>query len=135
MDKTTQQKPELAELIRLSELSRRVMATAHTSLQRRLSVPLMLRDSLQSGPKKWIAGSLAAGLVVSRFLRPRRQNPKPLSGVKKQKGLVMSAVSLAVSAAMPFLKLYAAKLLEEYVSSQLHKSPPSPPRQQRFPRD
>ena len=83
-----------------------------------LDLPSRLKASMSGSPAKWLGGSLAAGLVASLLFRSRRKNaPSRLAAtVKKERG---SLLSLAFSLSKPVLKIYATKLLKDYLARRL----------------
>lgn len=82
-----------------------------------LDLPSRLKASMSGSPAKWLGGSLAAGLVASLLFRSRKKNaPSRLATVKKERG---SLLSLAFSLSKPALKIYATKLLKDYLARRL----------------
>ena len=83
-----------------------------------LDLPSRLKASISGSPAKWLGGSLAAGLVASLLFRSRKKNaPTRLAAtVKKERG---SLLSLAFSLSKPLLKIYATKLLKDYLARRL----------------
>ncbi len=83
-----------------------------------LDLPSRLKASMSGSPAKWLGGSLAAGLVASLLFRSRKKNlPSRLAAtVKKERG---SLLSLAFSLSKPVLKIYATKLLKDYLARRL----------------
>jgi len=82
-----------------------------------LDLPSRLKASMSGSPAKWLGGSLAAGLVASLLFRSRKKNPPSrLATVKKERG---SLLSLAFSLSKPVLKIYATKLLKDYLARRL----------------
>ncbi len=118
MAKSTQQKAEIAELIRRSEASRLRLSDAHSVLKDRLNVPARLVGSLKAEPKKWIGGSVVVGLVASRFFRSKKPSKK-VRKVKKPRSLLLGTLTLAATMAKPAAKIYATKLLKDYFRRQL----------------
>jgi hypothetical protein len=118
MAKPTQKSLELAELVRRSEVARLQIGQAHLELRRKLEVPLRIRDSLKSSPLKWIGGSLGVGLVSSLLFRSGRSEPKPVTE-KKHRGWLAGSLMLIFTLVKPSLKVYATKLLTDYLQNQL----------------
>ena len=82
-----------------------------------LDLPSRLKASMSGSPAKWLGGSLAVGLVASLLFRSRKKNlPSRLATVKKERG---SLLSLAFSLSKPVLKIYATKLLKDYLARRL----------------
>ena len=113
----TEKSKRLAELVKRSEASRLALSDAHAGLMHALDLPSRLKASMSGSPAKWLGGSLAAGLVASLLFRSRKKNlPSRLATVKKERG---SLLSLAFSLSKPVLKIYATKLLKDYLARRL----------------
>ena len=114
----TEKSKRLAELVKRSEASRLALSDAHAGLMHALDLPSRLKASMSGSPAKWLGGSLAAGLVASLLFRSRKKNaPSRLAAtVKKERG---SLLSLAFSLSKPVLKIYATKLLKDYLARRL----------------
>jgi hypothetical protein len=113
----TEKSKRLVELVKRSEASRLVLSDAHAGLMHALDLPSRLKASMSGSPAKWLGGSLAAGLVASLLFRSRKNNaPSRLATVKKERG---SLLSLAFSLSKPVLKIYATKLLKDYLARRL----------------
>lgn len=134
MAKSTQQKAEIAELIRRSEASRLRLSDAHCALKDRLNVPARLVGSLKAEPKKWIGGSVVAGLVASRFFRSKKKASKKYQKEKKSRGLVLGTFALAATMVKPAAKIYATKLLKDYFRNQLESGSAQRPVSRNFPK-
>lgn len=118
MAKPTQKSLELAELVRRSDAARIQIRQAHLELRRKLEVPLRIRDSLKSSPLKWIGGSLGIGFVSSLLFRYRRSESKH-STEKKNRGWFIESLLMIYTLVKPSLKVYATKLLTDYLQKQL----------------
>ena len=83
-----------------------------------LDLPSRLKASMSGSPAKWLGGSLLAGLGASLLFRSRKKNaPSRLAAtVKKERG---SLLSLVFSLSKPVLKIYATKLLKDYLARRL----------------
>ena len=113
----TEKSKRLAELVKRSEASRLTLSDAHAGLMHALDLPSRLKASMSGSPAKWLGGSLAVGLVASLLFRSRKKNlPSRLATVKKERG---SLLSLAFSLSKPVLKIYATKLLKDYLARRL----------------
>ena len=119
MAKPTQQKTEIAELIRRSEASRLRLSDAHSALKDRMNAPARLKESLKAEPVKWLGGSLVAGFVASRLFRPGRRRAEKVPMVKKQRNFLLGTLALATTLAKPAAKIYATKLLKDYLKRYL----------------
>jgi hypothetical protein len=118
MAKPTQKSLELAELIRRSEIARIQIGQAHFELRRKLEVPLRIRDSLKSSPLKWIGGSLGVGFLSSFLFRSGRSEVKH-TPEKKHRGWFVGLLMMIFTLVKPSLKVYATKLLTDYLQNQL----------------
>jgi hypothetical protein len=116
MAKPTQKSSEIAELIRCADAARFQIGQAHHRLKQKLDIPLRIRDSLKSSPLKWLTGSLATGFVGSFLFRSRKPRKDE---AKKSRGWIMSSLSMAFNLAKPALKIYGAKILQDYLQHQL----------------
>jgi hypothetical protein len=118
MAKPTQQSLELAELIRRSEAARIQIGHAHLQFKKKLDVPLRIRDSLKSSPLKWLGGSLGLGLLGSFLFRPKRTEIR-YEPEKKHRGWFVGLLMMLFALAKPTLKIYATKLIKDYLQNQL----------------
>jgi hypothetical protein len=118
MAKSTQKSLELAKLIRRSEAARFQIGQAHVQLRRKLDVPLRIRDSLRASPLKWLGGSLGVGFVGSLLFKSRGRESKS-EPIKKHRSWFVGLLLLMFSLAKPALKVYATKLLKDYLQNQL----------------
>lgn len=119
MVKPTQKSLELAELIRSSEVARVQIGQAHHQLRQKLELPLRIRDSLKSSPLKWLGGSLGAGFIGSLLFRSKRREPKH-EPEKKHRGLFVGLLMMLFGLVKPTLKVYATKLLTDYLQNQIN---------------
>jgi hypothetical protein len=122
MAKPTQQETEIAELIRRSEASRLRLSDAHAALKDRMDVSARLKESLKTEPAKWLGGSLVAGFVASRLFRPRRKSAENIPRVKKQRNFLFGTLALATTLAKPAAKIYATKLVKDYLKKHLENA-------------
>jgi hypothetical protein len=118
MAKPTQKSLELAELVRRSDAARIQIGQAHLELRRKLDLPLRIRDSLKASPLKWIGGSLGVGFVSSLLFRSGRSESKH-APEKKHRGWFVGALMMIFTLVKPSLKVYATKLLTDYLQNQL----------------
>lgn len=121
MAKSTQKTIEIAELIRQSEASRAVLAKAHANYKHKLDVPSRLRESLKKEPMKWVGGSLVIGFVASLFFKSRRKQPEKVAvkNAKKDRNFFLGLLTLGLALAKPAAKVYATKLVKDYLSEKL----------------
>ena len=125
MDRKLPPNQEIERLIRLSATSRACLTSELISLKQRLDFPARIRDSLKSHPSGWLFGSLASGFVGSLFFRR-----KPAATVTKQRGLLVTLLGLAVTAARPFAKVWLADHVKGYLIGRQGNSPVNRPRSQ-----
>lgn len=105
MDQPPAQSPEIAELIRRLESSRKRLGEHALDLRRKLDVPARLKGSISAQPLAWFGGSLGAGLLASTlFRRPRKE--------KKRRGLIGMLFGLLVTLLKPSLKGFLATELQ-----------------------
>ena len=118
MAKSTQKTLELAELIRRSEAARVQIGHAHLQLKKKLDIPLRLRDSLKSSPMKWLGGSLGVGFLGSFLFRSKRPEVRH-EPEKKHRGWFIGLLMMLFALVKPSLKIYATKLLKDYLQHQI----------------
>lgn len=119
MAKPTQKSLELAELIRRSEAARIQIGHAHLQLKKKLDIPLRIRDSLKSSPWKWLGGSLGVGFLGSFMFRSKRPEIR-YEPEKKHRGWFIGLLMMLFALAKPTLKIYATKLVKDYLQNQLN---------------
>jgi len=110
----------LAELVKNSEASRLVLFDIHAGLMHAVELPARLKSAMFSSPVKWLGGSMLAGLVASLLFRSGKMNATSrLTTAKKEHGIMLGLLSLAFSLSKPALKVYATKLLKDYLARRL----------------
>lgn len=122
MAKPTHKQVELAELVRRSEAARFSIAEAHQDLMHKLDMPSRIKESMRAQPAKWIGGSIIAGYLGSFFFRSRRPKVREEARISKKprKPLPMLLSTIAILS-KPAVKMYATKLLKDYIENQLVK--------------
>ena len=108
----------LDELVRSSEASRTRLTQSHAHMRRALDFPARIGGSLREAPGKWLGGSLAAGFVAS-FLFKRKKAPAKVEKLKRQRGFLLTMLSLGITMGKPLAKAYAAKMLKDYLAARL----------------
>jgi len=121
MAKSTQKSLELEKLIRRSEAARVQIGQAQQQLRQKLDIPLRIKDSLMGSPMKWLGGSMVAGFVGSFLLRPRKSTFMGSVIGGRRRGWFLGLLMMLFSLAKPTLKIYAAKLLKDYLKNQLSR--------------
>jgi hypothetical protein len=119
MAQQSEKQVNLAELVLRSEAARLRLGEAHAALRHKLDVPARLKDSLKAAPTKWIGGSVVAGIAASLLLRPKKKKPAQLKKAGKPRGFLFGLVVLAFTMVKPVAKIYATKLVKDYLKSQL----------------
>ena len=117
---------EIQRLIRQSEHARGVLGGEIRGLKRKLDVPARLKDSLKSHPTGWLGGSLVAGMFTSLLFR--RKGKRVKEAEKKKKTVVGFLLGLAFSALRPFLKVWLAGQLKNFVASKFDQPDDIPSR-------
>lgn len=125
MDRKLPQNQELERLIRLSAASRSCLTSEVIALKQQLDFPTRIRGSLKSHPTAWLFGSLASGFAGSLMFR--RKSEAPLT---KRRGLVVTLLGLALTAARPFAKVWLADQVKSYLIGRPNTVPGNPPRSQ-----
>lgn len=120
MDRKISKTEQIERLIRVSESSRSCLRDEAISLKQRFDVPARVRSSLKGHPTAWIFGSLAAGLVASWMFRR-----KPVATELKNRGLLLSLLGLAVTAARPLAKIWLTDQVKSYLTGRARISPVS----------
>ena len=85
-----------------------------------VDLPARIKASMSGSPAKWLGGSLAAGLAASLLFRPakRKVTFRP-AALKKERGFLPGLLALGYSLFKPAVKIYATKLLKDYLSHRL----------------
>lgn len=94
-----------------------MLTGAHERLSHALDLPSRIRSSITSAPAKWLGGSLLAGLATSLLFRPgKKKASTQVATVKKQRGFLLGLLALMFTLSKPALKIYATKLLKDYLA-------------------
>ncbi|MFM2197827.1 MAG: hypothetical protein RLZZ505_1259 [Verrucomicrobiota bacterium] len=113
----TEKSKRLADLVKQGENSRLVLSDAHARLRHTLDVPSRIKSSITGAPAKWLGGSLVAGLAASLLFRSgKKKTPAQIVTVKKERGFLLGLLALAFTLVKPAAKIYATKLLKDYLS-------------------
>jgi len=121
MAKSTQETIELGRLIRRSEAARLQIGLAHTRLKRKLDLPSRLKNSVKSEPAKWLGGSVVAGFVASFLFKLKKGTADRKTGKGIKRGFSLGLLRFVLKLAKPAAKIYASKLIKDYLGSQLRK--------------
>lgn len=111
-----------------------MLASAHTRLRHTLDFPSRIKATITGAPGKWLGGAVIAGFGASLLFRPEKKKPSAkVAAVKKERGFVVGMLALAFTLAKPAVKIYATKLLKDYLSSRLMTGAGGSPRTMRTP--
>jgi len=117
MAQTTEKSKRLAELVKRGEASRLRLTDAHARLRNTLDMPSRIKSSITGAPAKWLGGSLVAGFAASLLFRPGKKKVSARAvSAKKERGFVLGLLALAFTLSKPVVKIYATKLLKDYLS-------------------
>ena len=116
MAQSTYHAARLTELTQQAAASRLVISQGYVQLRNRLDVSARIKDSIERHPTKWVSGTLAAGLFVSRFFRTGKKAARVVAATSgSSHGLLFRSATMVFSLSKPFLKTYALKLLQDYL--------------------
>lgn len=116
MARSTYQAARLSELTQQAAASRLVISQGYEQLRNRLDVSARIKDSIEKHPTRWLSGTLAAGLFVSKFFRTGKKAAKVVAATSgSSHGLLFRSATLLFSLSKPFLKTYALKILQDYL--------------------
>jgi hypothetical protein len=112
---------KLAELVKQGEASRLILTGAHARLRHTLETPSRIKSSITGAPAKWLGGSLVVGFATSLLFRSgKKKAPAQVIRVKKERGFVLGLLTLAFTLVKPAAKIYATKLLKDYLSRRFN---------------
>jgi hypothetical protein len=112
---------QLAELVKQGEASRLILTGAHARLRHTLETPSRIKSSITGAPAKWLGGSLVVGFATSLLFRSgKKKAPAQVIRVKKERGFVLGLLTLAFTLVKPAAKIYATKLLKDYLSRRFN---------------
>lgn len=118
MDRNPLQNPEILRLAARSAAARSALGSEVVKLRHRLDVTSRLRDSLKSKPASWLLGSTVAGLAAGvLFPRFRRSSPSAPSAAHG-KSTTQRILTMAWSAAQPFVKAWATKQIQAWIAQR-----------------
>jgi len=113
----TEKTKQLAVLILQAEASRLALTETHARFRRKLDVPARIKASISGAPSKWLRGALATGLATRFLFRPgKRKVAERAKKAKRQRGFLFGTLALLFTLSKPAMKIYASKLLRDYLS-------------------
>jgi hypothetical protein len=113
----TEKSKRLAELVRQGEAARSTLTDAHRGLMHAIDLPSRIKSSITSAPAKWLGGSLLAGLATSFIFRKREKKTSVRTlATGKEHGPMYGLATLVFTLSKPALKIYATKLLKDYLT-------------------
>ncbi len=115
MDRKLPRNEEVRRLIILSDAARVTLQDEAASLKIRLNIPARIKSSLKTHPTRWLLGSLVVGFLGSALFRRRPAT----TVVEKHKGLLLTLLGLALTAARPLAKVW----LTDQVKNHLLRHP------------
>lgn len=119
MAQQTDKQKQLAGLILQAEASRLALTEAQARLRHRLDLPARIKSTVASSPSKWLGGALFAGLATSFLFRSRKRKEVDIEKkAKRPQGFVFGLLSFLFNLAKPSLKIYATKLLKDYLAGR-----------------
>ncbi|MDP4625389.1 MAG: hypothetical protein NWT08_09660 [Akkermansiaceae bacterium] len=135
MAKQNKENPDLGELIRRSDAARASLSQSGTALKQKLNFAGRAKDAVIKEPAKAIGGSLVAGFILKKLLfRKKKTSSKAfeqvakISHLKKERGLLLGLLALLGTLAKPAVKMYATKLLKDYLKRRFLVGADSRPR-------
>jgi hypothetical protein len=125
----TQKSKQLAGLILKAEASRLALTETHAHFKRKLDLPSRIKSSITGAPSKWLGGALVAGLTSSFLFRPgKRKETEREKQVKKQRGFLFGLLALIFTLSKPAAKIYATRLLKDYLARRFNTGAQGRPR-------
>lgn len=116
---------EIQRLIDTGASARATLGSEIRTFKHKVDVPSRLKDSLKSHPTGWLGGSVVAGMAGSLLFRRKAKREKP-----RKKGIIAFLLTLAFAAFRPFLKVWLAGQVKNYLSAKFEQDeiPSRPPR-------
>ena len=119
-------KVDIQKLIERSEKARDTITEARLELKNKFDIAGRVRETLTSDPAKLVGGSVVGGYFLKKlfFRKKRREHPsyynnQEVSHLKKERGFLLGAIAMIVALAKPVAKMYATKLLKDYLQRRL----------------
>lgn len=107
---------EIQRLIDAGDTARGVLGSEIRAFKHKLDVPARVKESLVSHPTGWLGGSLVAGMAGSLLFRRKAKREKV-----KKKTLWGVLLSLAIAGLRPFVKVWLAGQLKNYVAAKFEQ--------------
>lgn len=122
MDRNLPKNQEIQRLILASAASRGCLQAEVIEFRQRLDFPARLKSSLKAHPSAWVVGALACGFAASLLFRR-----KPVTAETKQRGLALTLLGLALTAARPFAKVWLTDQVKTYLVTRTGTFRVTPP--------
>lgn len=111
-----------------------MLTGAHARLRHSLDLPSRIKAAITGAPAKWLGGALIAGFGASFLFRPdKKKSTAKVAAVKKERGFLLGLLALGFTLFKPAVKIYATKLLKDYLSRRLMTGAEASPRAMRTP--
>jgi hypothetical protein len=105
-----------------------MLSGAHARLRHRLDLPSRLKSAVTGAPTRWIGGALVAGFTASLLLRAgKKKVPAKAAAIRKERGFLLGSLALLFTLFKPAVKIYATKLLKDYLTRRFQGGAESRP--------
>lgn len=108
--------PEIQALIDRGSRARAGLTSTVESLRDKLNPKVLLADSVQAHPGRWLAGATATGLIASRALF--RRKPKKEKALKSSHPVLFFILRNVSNAAMPAVKIWLLAQIKSYLMNR-----------------
>lgn len=111
---------DIQKLIERSEAARGILAEARVELRHKFDFGSRIKEALTSQPAKLIGGSVLAAILLKKIFSKKSTRSEPgksrrISHLKKERGVLLGVLTMLVALAKPAVKMYASKLLKDYL--------------------
>lgn len=118
---------DFQKLIQRSEEARVTLAEARIELRNKFDVIGRVKESLTSDPAKLVGGSLLGGFFLKKLIPRKKKTPternlrktREISHLKTERGFLFGILALLAAFAKPLAKMYATKLVKDYLGNRL----------------
>lgn len=125
---------DIGKLIERSEAARETLAEARIELKHKFAVAARMKEAITSDPAKIVGGSVVGGYILKKIFfrkskRPERGRQERISHLKKERGFLLGLFALIAALAKPAAKMYAGKLLKDYLGRRFQTGSSGTPRE------